>query len=96
MAAILPPMAARATRMVTIQNCPEAIERLVRGVFAEGRVVFVQEAGPRGYQVQRQITEIGKNVSWQPASLPRYVPATASRRINETPRSSLACIGLAT
>jgi len=59
-AAILPPAAARPTRTATIENCPEAIERLVRRVAGDGRVVFVQEAGPCGYQVHRQMTEMGR------------------------------------
>jgi len=59
-AAILPSTTARPTETVTIQNCPKAIERLVRRVTAVGRVVFVYEAGPCGYQVQRQITAMGK------------------------------------
>jgi len=59
-AAILPPTATRPTQTVTIENCPKAIERLVRRVAGEGRLVLVQEAGPCGYQVQRQMTEMGK------------------------------------
>jgi transposase len=59
-AAILPPTATRPTQTVTIENCPKAIERLVRRVAGEGRPVFVQEAGPCGYQVHRQMTEMGK------------------------------------
>jgi transposase len=59
-AAILPPMAARPTQIVTIQNCPKALERLVQQVSGGGRAVFVQEAGPCGYQVHRQITAMGK------------------------------------
>jgi len=60
-AAILPRTAARPTQTVTIQNCPKAIERLVGRVSDEARVVFVYEAGPCGYQVHRQITEMGRN-----------------------------------
>jgi len=59
-AAILPSTATRPSETLTIQNCPKAIERLVRRVAAVGRVVFVHEAGPCGYQVQRQITAMGK------------------------------------
>lgn len=59
-AAILPPRAARPTQTVTIENGPKPIERLVQRVSGEGRVIFVYEAGPCGYQVHRQITEMGK------------------------------------
>jgi transposase len=59
-AAILPPAAARPTETVTIQNCPKAIERLLKRVPGDGRVVFVYEAGPCGYQVHRQISQTGR------------------------------------
>lgn len=59
-AAILPATADRPTQTVKIQNCPKAIEHLVKRVAGEGRVVFVYEAGPCGYQVHRQITEMGR------------------------------------
>jgi transposase len=59
-AAILPPTAAHPTQTVTIENSPKAIERLVQRVPADGRVVFVYEAGPCGYQVHRQIAKMGR------------------------------------
>jgi len=59
-AATLPPTADRPTQTVTIENSPKAIERLVQRAPADGRVIFVYEAGPCGYQVHRQITELGR------------------------------------
>lgn len=58
-AAILPPTAARPSETVRIENCPQAIARLVARVAGQGRVTFVYEAGPCGYEVHRQITELG-------------------------------------
>lgn len=57
--AILPPTAARPTETLTIENRPPAIARLVTRVAPHGRVMFVYEAGPCGYEVHRQITELG-------------------------------------
>ncbi len=59
-AATLPPTAARPTQTVTIENSPKAIERLVQRFPDRERVVFVYEAGPCGYQVHRQITQMGR------------------------------------
>lgn len=47
------------TERPMIENKPEAIEKLVRRVTAKGPVVFVYEAGPCGYAVHRQITQLG-------------------------------------
>ncbi len=59
-AATLPPTADRPTQTVTIENCPKAIDRLVQRFPDREGVVFVYEAGPCGYQVHRQITEMGR------------------------------------
>jgi hypothetical protein len=56
-AAILPPTAVRPVKTFTLENRPKAIARLVTD--AQGRVVFVYEAGPCGYEVHRQITTLG-------------------------------------
>src|SRR4029077_12849484 len=44
---------------LTIENTPEAIRKLVQRLSAQGPVVFCYEAGPCGYMVHRQITEMG-------------------------------------
>ena len=59
-AATLPPTADRPTQTVRIENCPKAIDRLVQRFPDREGVVFVYEAGPCGYQVHRQITEMGR------------------------------------
>lgn len=43
----------------TIENTPEAIRKLVQRLSAQGPVIFCYEAGPCGYTVHRQITEMG-------------------------------------
>jgi transposase len=59
-AAVLPPDAERARETVTIENHPKAVERLVTRLAARGPVAFVYEAGPCGYEVQRQLTGLGQ------------------------------------
>jgi len=57
--AVLPPGSERVVEQQTLENCPQAIEKLVTRMAAKGPVVFVYEAGPCGYEVQRQITMLG-------------------------------------
>ena len=58
-AAALPPESDQITQRLTIENHPQAIERMVKRFAASGSVEFVYEAGPCGYQVQRQIAGMG-------------------------------------
>ena len=71
-AAVLPPRATRPTEVLTIENRPKAIVRLVKRLANRGHPLFVYEAGPCGYEVQRQITQIGHTtVVIAPALVPR-------------------------
>lgn len=56
---VLPAGAERVVEQSTFENDPKAIEKMVRRVAARGPVVFVYEAGPCGYEVQRQIVALG-------------------------------------
>jgi transposase len=47
------------TEQPMIENDPVAIEKLVKRLAAKGPIVFVYEAGPCGYAVYRQITQLG-------------------------------------
>lgn len=58
-AAVLPPGLNRATQTVMVENHPKAVEKLVNRLAAKGSVEFVYEAGPCGYEVNRQITGMG-------------------------------------
>ncbi len=58
-AAVLPPQAVRPREVVTIENHPKAIVRLVKRLTGSRQVSFVYEAGPCGYEVQRQLTALG-------------------------------------
>lgn len=59
MVAVLPSESDRVTERVTIPNEPKAIEKLVGRLAAKGPIEFVYEAGPCGYEVQRQIAGMG-------------------------------------
>jgi transposase len=47
------------TEKVVLENEPQEIERIVTRVAGKGPVEFVYEAGPCGYEVQRQISAMG-------------------------------------
>jgi transposase len=59
-AAVLPPGSDRVTERVTIENHRKAVEKLVRRLAAQGPVEFVYEAGPCGYELQRQMATMGQ------------------------------------
>lgn len=58
-AAVLPPGRERVTESITIENHPKVIEKLVARLGSNGALQFVYEAGPCGYEVHRQISEMG-------------------------------------
>lgn len=70
-AAVLLPRSNHATEKVTIENRPKMVERLVTRLTAKGPTEFVYEAGPCGYETQRQIAAMGhKCVMIAPALTP--------------------------
>ena len=58
--AILPPNAMRPEETSTIENHARAIERLVKRLTKNREAVFVYEAGPCGYALQRQLHHLGR------------------------------------
>ncbi len=85
MAAVLSPRAERASKVVTLENHPRAIERLVKGLAATGNVVFVYEAGPCGYEVQRQIAEMGYRAA---VIAPALIPVRPGDRVKTNRRDA--------
>lgn len=71
--AVLPVGADRIAETTRIENHPKAIEKLVQRLKARyGLLTFVYEAGPCGYDVQRQLTALGQRcVVIAPALTPR-------------------------
>ena len=59
-AAVLPPDAERVMETLKILNTPSALEALVRRLQPRGLLAFVYEAGPCGYEVQRQLSVLGQ------------------------------------
>jgi transposase len=57
--AVLPAGSDRTMGTLTIENNPAAVEKSVRHATSNGPAEFVYEAGPCGYEVQRQITAMG-------------------------------------
>lgn len=69
--AVLRRGAERVTETATIANDPTAIEKLVKRLTAAEPATFVYEAGPCGYHLHRQITELGHRcVVIAPALIP--------------------------
>lgn len=71
--AVLPVGADRIAETTRIENHPKAIEKLVQRLKARYRMLtFVYEAGPCGYEVQRQLTALGQRcVVIAPSLTPR-------------------------
>jgi len=57
--AVLPIGSDRVTESFTIENTPKAVERLAQRLTTNGSAEFVYEAGPCGYEAQRQIAGMG-------------------------------------
>lgn len=72
-AAVLPPDAERVVETVKIPNTSSALAALVQRLQPRGPLAFVYEAGPCGYEVQRQLTALG-----QPCAV--IAPALTPRR----------------
>jgi transposase len=56
---VLPPWSEKVMETTRMENNPEAVENMVKRLARRGSVEFVYEAGPCGYDVQRQITRLG-------------------------------------
>ena len=69
-----------------IENTPEAITRLVKRLCKGNRVRFCYEAGPRGYEVHRQITKLGHRYD---VVAPSLIPRKAGDRVKTDRRDAL-------
>jgi len=49
----------RVEEKLTLENRPSQVESMIRRLTEKGPVKFVYEAGPCGYEIQRQITALG-------------------------------------
>ncbi|HEX8947661.1 MAG TPA: IS110 family transposase [Dissulfurispiraceae bacterium] len=70
-----------------ITNTPEAIQKVVRKISAQGeRVLFVYEAGPCGYGIYRQLRDLGYECM---VVAPSLIPKKAGDRIKTDQRDAL-------
>ncbi len=83
--AVLPWDAVRPPEVATIENHPKAIARLVNRPTGSQQVVFVYEAGPCGYEVQRQLTELGCRVA---VIAPTLTPVRPGDRVKTNRRDA--------
>ena len=78
----------------TIENTPTAIAKLARKLARRhGAIEFVYEAGSCGYNVQRQLAEMGLTCRVCAPSLTPRNPVSASRMIGATPLRWRDCTG---
>jgi len=69
-----------------IPNTPEAIKKLIRRLSPDGEVLsFCYEAGPCGYGIYRQLTQIGHNCA---VVAPSLIPRRAGDRVKTDRRDS--------
>ena len=70
--AVLPAVAVEPTEGLEIENHPKAVARLANRLATKGNLIFVYEAGPCGYEIHRQLTQLGYQVVViAPALVPR-------------------------
>lgn len=85
-AAVLPYGHNEVTEKVSIENHPKAIEKLVNSVARRGPAEFVYEAGPCGYQVQRQIAGLGHHCA---VIAPSLTPVRPGDRVKTDKRDAV-------
>lgn len=69
----------------TIPNQPEAVARLVRKLGPAGRLVCCYEAGPCGYGLQRQLTQLGATCT---VVAPSLIPTRVGDRVKTDRRDA--------
>lgn len=83
--AVLPPGADRIRENKMIENHPKVIEKEVRRLAAGGPVVVVYEAGPCGYPIHRQITQMGYRCA---VIAPGLIPSRPTDRVKTDRRDA--------
>jgi transposase len=75
---VLPGWSEKVTETARVENTREVIEKLVKRLGSQGAVEFVYEAGPCGYEVQRQIQNLGQSCF---VVAPGLIPVRAGDRV---------------
>lgn len=82
---VLPAWSERITESITLINTPRNIEKWVKRLTARGPAEFVYEAGPCGYEVQRQIEALGERCV---VIAPGLIPKRATDRVKTDRRDA--------
>jgi transposase len=85
-AVVLPRGHNEVSEKVSIDNHPKAIAKLVNRITKQGPVEFVYEAGPCGYQVQRQIAGLGQHCA---VIAPGLTPVRPGDRVKTDKRDAV-------
>lgn len=83
--AVLPPGTDRIRENKMIENHPKVIEKEVRRLAVGGSVVVVYEAGPCGYPIHRQITQMGYRCA---VIAPGLIPSRPTDRVKTDRRDA--------
>ncbi len=83
--AVLPPGTDRIRENKMIENHPKILEKEVRRLAAGGSVVVVYEAGPCGYPIHRQITQMGYRCA---VIAPGLIPVRPTDRVKTDRRDA--------
>lgn len=83
--AVLPAGVEQAIDISVVPNTSEVVERIVRKVTRQRSAVFVYEAGPCGYEIQRQITGLGQECF---VVAPGLIPVRATDRVKTDRRDA--------
>lgn len=83
--AVLPPGTDRIRENKMIENHPKIVEKEVRRLAAGGPVVVVYEAGPCGYPIHRQITQMGYRCA---VIAPGLIPVRPTDRVKTDRRDA--------
>lgn len=83
--AVLPSKMEQITEELMIENHPKAVEKLVKRLASKGLVEFVYEAGPCGYELRRQITEMGHKCA---VIAPGLIPVRPGDRVKTDRRDA--------
>jgi transposase len=82
---VLPAWSERVTEAATLENRPVNIEKLVKRLAETGPVEFVYEAGPCGFEIQRQIEGLGHRCV---LVAPGLIPKRAADRVKTDRRDA--------
>lgn len=82
---LLPEWSEKVTETARLENTPNAVENMVKRLGGRGPIEFVYEAGPCGYEVQRQMQSLGYSCF---IVAPGLIPKKATDRVKTDRRDA--------